>query len=264
MGSLEAYIGARAPDPGAVGGGRAALAHRLREDNDIAAAQELVLSHLRFVVHVARGYSGYGLQLGDLIQEGNIGLMKAVKRFDPDRGRAPGQLRGALDPRRDARVHPQELAHREGRHHQGAAQAVLQPAQEQDPPGLAQRGGSPRGRQGPERVRARGAGNGVAPVRPRHRLRRARRRRRRPRPAGAGRATWSPHDADPAAGLRVAPTAKPTSWSVLREGLAGSTRVRATSSGAAGWMPTARSRCRSWPTNTASPPSASARSRPTR
>ena len=62
------------------------LAHRLREDNDIAAAQELILSHLRFVVHVARGYSGYGLQLGDLIQEGNIGLMKAVKRFDPERG----------------------------------------------------------------------------------------------------------------------------------------------------------------------------------
>ena len=62
------------------------LAVRLREHNDIAAAQELILSHLRFVVHVARGYSGYGLQLGDLIQEGNIGLMKAVKRFDPTVG----------------------------------------------------------------------------------------------------------------------------------------------------------------------------------
>jgi RNA polymerase sigma-32 factor len=62
------------------------LARRLREDNDIAAAQELILSHLRFVIHVARGYSGYGLQLGDLIQEGNIGLMKAVKRFDPTVG----------------------------------------------------------------------------------------------------------------------------------------------------------------------------------
>src|SRR5690606_21860512 len=63
-----------------------ALARRYRDHNDLDAARELVHSHLRFVVHVARGYSGYGLQLGDLIQEGNIGLMKAVKRFDPDLG----------------------------------------------------------------------------------------------------------------------------------------------------------------------------------
>ncbi|NNC23499.1 RNA polymerase sigma factor RpoH [Salinisphaera sp. USBA-960] len=62
------------------------LAERLRDDNDIAAAQKLILSNLRFVVHVARGYAGYGLALSDLIQEGNIGLMKAVKRFDPDVG----------------------------------------------------------------------------------------------------------------------------------------------------------------------------------
>jgi RNA polymerase sigma-32 factor len=62
------------------------LAHRYKEDNDIEAARSLVLSHLRFVVHVARGYIGYGLALGDLIQEGNIGLMKAVKRFDADMG----------------------------------------------------------------------------------------------------------------------------------------------------------------------------------
>ena len=59
------------------------LAKRLREHNDLEAAQRLVLAHLRFVVHIARGYRGYGLPLGDLIQEGNIGLMKAVKRFDP-------------------------------------------------------------------------------------------------------------------------------------------------------------------------------------
>ncbi|WJW75741.1 RNA polymerase sigma factor RpoH [Thiohalobacter sp. IOR34] len=59
------------------------LATRLHEHQDLDAARQLVLSHLRFVVHVARGYSGYGLPLGDLIQEGNIGLMKAVKRFDP-------------------------------------------------------------------------------------------------------------------------------------------------------------------------------------
>ena len=59
------------------------LAERFRKDEDLAAARQLVLSHLRFVVHIARGYSGYGLPVGDLIQEGNVGLMKAVKRFDP-------------------------------------------------------------------------------------------------------------------------------------------------------------------------------------
>lgn len=62
------------------------LATRLREKNDLNAAKQLLLPHLRFVVRVARGYSGYGLALGDLIQEGNIGLMKAVKRFDPAMG----------------------------------------------------------------------------------------------------------------------------------------------------------------------------------
>ena len=59
------------------------LAIRFRRDNDLEAARQLVLSHLRFVVHIARGYTGYGLPIGDLIQEGNVGLMKAVKRFDP-------------------------------------------------------------------------------------------------------------------------------------------------------------------------------------
>ncbi|WP_449446794.1 RNA polymerase sigma factor RpoH [Thermomonas brevis] len=83
MGSLEAYISGVHQIPVLTVEDEQRLARRLREDNDIAAAQELILSHLRFVVHVARGYSGYGLQLGDLIQEGNIGLMKAVKRFDP-------------------------------------------------------------------------------------------------------------------------------------------------------------------------------------
>ena len=83
MGSLEAYIGAVHQIPVLTAEDEQRLALRLREHNDIAAAQELILSHLRFVVHVARGYSGYGLPLGDLIQEGNIGLMKAVKRFDP-------------------------------------------------------------------------------------------------------------------------------------------------------------------------------------
>ena len=86
MGSLEAYIGAVHQIPVLSVEDEQRLAHRLREDNDIAAAQELILSHLRFVIHVARGYNGYGLQIGDLIQEGNIGLMKAVKRFDPTVG----------------------------------------------------------------------------------------------------------------------------------------------------------------------------------
>ena len=85
-GSLDAYINGVYQIPVLSAEDEQRLAHRLREDNDIGAAQELILSHLRFVVHVARGYSGYGLQLGDLIQEGNIGLMKAVKRFDPTVG----------------------------------------------------------------------------------------------------------------------------------------------------------------------------------
>lgn len=63
-----------------------ALAERLYYKNDLEAARQLVLSHLRFVVHIARSYSGYGLPLADLIQEGNVGLMKAVKRFNPEKG----------------------------------------------------------------------------------------------------------------------------------------------------------------------------------
>jgi len=62
------------------------LALRLHEDNDLDAARTLILHHLRFVVQVARGYNGYGLPIADLIQEGNVGLMKAVKKFDPNRG----------------------------------------------------------------------------------------------------------------------------------------------------------------------------------
>lgn len=62
------------------------LAVRFREENDLGAARSLVMAHLRFVIHIARGYNGYGLALNDLIQEGNVGLMKAVKRFDPTVG----------------------------------------------------------------------------------------------------------------------------------------------------------------------------------
>ncbi|MFC3550648.1 RNA polymerase sigma factor RpoH [Lysobacter cavernae] len=86
LGSLDAYIGAVHRIPVLSAENEQQLARRFREGEDLDAARELVHSHLRFVVHVARGYNGYGLQIGDLIQEGNIGLMKAVKRFDPDQG----------------------------------------------------------------------------------------------------------------------------------------------------------------------------------
>jgi len=82
-GSLDQYITAALAVPMLTAEEEYDLATRLREDNDLEAARRLVLSHLRFVVRVARGYSGYGLALADLVQEGNIGLMKAVKRFDP-------------------------------------------------------------------------------------------------------------------------------------------------------------------------------------
>ena len=86
VGSLDAYISAVHRIPVLSHDEEQALSRRFNDDNDLNSAKKLVMSHLRFVVHVARGYSGYGLQLGDLIQEGNIGLMKAVKRFDPDQG----------------------------------------------------------------------------------------------------------------------------------------------------------------------------------
>ncbi|WP_049622189.1 RNA polymerase sigma factor RpoH [Frateuria defendens] len=86
IGSLDAYISAVHRIPVLSQDEEQALSRRYNEEEDLTAARKLVMSHLRFVVHVARGYSGYGLQLGDLIQEGNIGLMKAVKRFDPDQG----------------------------------------------------------------------------------------------------------------------------------------------------------------------------------
>ena len=86
LGSLDAYITAVNRIPMLTLEEEQSLAHRFRDEGDLDAARQLVLSHLRFVVHVARGYNGYGLQMGDLIQEGNIGLMKAVKRFDPEQG----------------------------------------------------------------------------------------------------------------------------------------------------------------------------------
>src|SRR5947208_2622511 len=85
-GSLEAYIQTVNRFPILSLDEEQRLAHRFRDENDLEAARQLVLSHLRLVVAIARGYLGYGLPHADLIQEGNIGLMKAVKRFDPDRG----------------------------------------------------------------------------------------------------------------------------------------------------------------------------------
>jgi len=85
-GSLDAYIASVSSAPALTVEQERDLANRLRNDNDLEAARTLVLSHMRYVIHIARSYSGYGLALPDLIQEGSIGLMKAVKRFDPDMG----------------------------------------------------------------------------------------------------------------------------------------------------------------------------------
>ncbi len=86
LGNLDAYIGAVNRLPLLTPEQEKDYAHRLKNDNDLDAAGRLILSHLRLVVSISRQYLGYGLPQGDLIQEGNVGLMKAVKRFDPDQG----------------------------------------------------------------------------------------------------------------------------------------------------------------------------------
>ncbi|MGI9272449.1 MAG: RNA polymerase sigma factor RpoH [Woeseiaceae bacterium] len=86
VGSLDSYIHAVGAIPVLTKEDEQALSRRFNEAEDLDAARELVMAHLRFVVHIAKGYTGYGLPLNDLIQEGNVGLMKAVKRFDPDYG----------------------------------------------------------------------------------------------------------------------------------------------------------------------------------
>jgi RNA polymerase sigma-32 factor len=83
LGSLDAYLERVSRIAVLTREQERALADRFSNEGDLSAARELVLAHLRFVVHIARGYGGYGLPMGDLIQEGNIGLMKAVKRFNP-------------------------------------------------------------------------------------------------------------------------------------------------------------------------------------
>ena len=77
VGSLDSYIHAVGAIPVLSKEDEQALSHRFNEQEDLDAARELVMAHLRFVVHIAKGYTGYGLPLGDLIQEGNVGLMKA-------------------------------------------------------------------------------------------------------------------------------------------------------------------------------------------
>ncbi len=86
LGTIEAYIAAVNRLPVLSPEQEAGLGQRLRDESDLEAARQLILSHLRLVVSISRQYLGYGLAHADLIQEGNIGLMKAVKRFDPDRG----------------------------------------------------------------------------------------------------------------------------------------------------------------------------------
>ncbi|MBL6809784.1 MAG: sigma-70 family RNA polymerase sigma factor, partial [Litoricola sp.] len=85
-GKIEAYVQAVSQIPILTAEEEKEIADRLYYDNDLDAARSLVMSHLRFVVHIARSYSGYGLPQADLIQEGNVGLMKAVKRFNPEMG----------------------------------------------------------------------------------------------------------------------------------------------------------------------------------
>ncbi len=85
-GNIESYIASAYQVPVLSAEEERSLALRLHENNDLDAARALIVHHLRFVIQIARGYSGYGLPLADLIQEGNIGLMKAVKRFDPYKG----------------------------------------------------------------------------------------------------------------------------------------------------------------------------------
>ena len=86
VGSLDGYIDRVSQIPVLSKEEEVVLATRFRSEGDLEAARQLVLSHLRFVVHIARGYLGYGLPMGDLVQEGNVGLMKAVKRFNPTVG----------------------------------------------------------------------------------------------------------------------------------------------------------------------------------
>ena len=121
QGSIEGYIRAANEYPMLTAEEEKSLAERLYYEGDIEADEKIsFITTLRFVIHVARGYSGYGLPQADLIQEGNIGLMKAVKRFNPERGRSPCIFCGALDQSRNPRICPSQLAYCESRDHESA------------------------------------------------------------------------------------------------------------------------------------------------
>ncbi len=145
--SLEAYVHSVNSIPLLTPERERELAERLFYKEDVEAARQLVLAHLRFVVHIAKSYSGYGLAQADLVQEGNVGLMKAVKRFNPEMG---VRLVSFAVHWIKAEIHEFILRNWrivKGRHHQGAAQVVLQPAQSEETTGLAeQRRGPSRGR----------------------------------------------------------------------------------------------------------------------
>ena len=126
-GSLEAYVQTVNRIPMLTAPQERELALRFRDHNDLEAARGLVLSHLRLVVAVARGYLGYGLPHADLIQEGSIGLMKAVKRFDPERNVRLVSF-AILDQGRDPRIHPAQLAAGQARPTKAQRKLFFQPA----------------------------------------------------------------------------------------------------------------------------------------
>ena len=134
-GNISAYIQAVNAFPVLSAKREHDLATELYYRDDINSARELVLAHLRFVVHIARSYSGYGLPLSDLVQEGNVGLMKAVRRFNPEKGVRLVSFAVHW-------IKAEKLALGQGRHDQGATQAVLQSAQFEEKPRLAQQRGS--------------------------------------------------------------------------------------------------------------------------
>jgi hypothetical protein len=107
------------------------LAKRWVDHHDTEAAHKLVTSHLRLAAKIAMGYRGYGLPTAEVISEANVGLMQAVKRFDPEKGFPPGDLCDVVDPRRDPGIHPAVVVAGEAWHDLGAEEAVLQPAQGQ-------------------------------------------------------------------------------------------------------------------------------------
>ena len=109
------------------------LARAWRDNGDHKAAHTLVNSHLRLVAKIAMGYRGYGLPVGELISEGNVGMMQAVKRFDPGSRLPPLHLRDVVDPRRHPGIHPALLVAGQNGHHRGAEKAVLQPAPPERP-----------------------------------------------------------------------------------------------------------------------------------